>query len=717
VRKLVPQYFDDLDGLPVTEDELKTRSLTVDGVPFVLDLRASNSTLLDDALRPFLSVANRADEGQLADEAPPFIAGGQLLSADVPVLCPACFGFYSNRASLRDHTRKVHDQALAEIEHDRGFTQAATPDQIAIAEAKQFACPRCGYVAVAQGDLDSHAVKHFPVSGRQAAPQPEPPEPPEPEEAAPKEPPADVAPEATADELVQEAVAATEAAVLADQEPPVTDKEIDETFKYHCDAPGCDFKHYSPSSLGVHKKFKHGVEGSSEGTAYRRGEDPRNTGRLASDPLVCPECAAEGVHFRANAAQGLGAHRRAKHGRTGQSWTALKYQATHEVAAPEPAPEPQVQPLAPSVVAGPEPIVGAYEFMCEVPGCDFPGTDRAQTYRGHQRMKHGIGGKSSAEMFADRKRQAAEVKAAKERHAAERLAREQAEAAALLADQQASAAEQLVNEQAEADAEVAKPHGKKRVDLGSLTDDVLGGPRLTIVPGVNVPAGPGKRTKLDPRILSDKLAEPEPGEFDWTALGDRLEEASQVARQHLRKGIPPAMRYTYYPDLFSIEGMDLDIVDSCLREPERVEVAPETFEKHYTILRFYKGDCLVALGMRTPNQPQVIAAYHGSLLANDTHRVNHTGGGGKREQAGLPKNARETANRLQAKGASIELVEGSTTATVTYKDNDLGKISVGPATAKEVAQSDYQRSIRRIEAIDRRAAADRRVAPRGLTQS
>lgn len=584
MRKLVPQFYDDLDGNAVTEDDLRARSLVVDGVAYTLDLRTTNSQLLDEALAPFLKVAS---PDTAVDDYP----------ADVALL------------------------------------------------------------------------------DRPAAPPPEPPE----EPAAPQ-------PALEVDEGPK--------APLAEPEPPAAEPlaDLPEAFELlqkpddgltHCDYPGCDFSHQRAASVGVHKKFRHGITGTSDSQAYRRGQQPERLQQKTSqvdDPLACVHCASQGIHWRAAAPQGLGVHLRFKHGVVGESRATQHRRGEGK----------------------PEPVGATYAYMCEVPGCDFPGTDRIQTFRTHQRMKHGIGGKSSAEIMNERRAKAAEVQAAKERHAAERRAAEA--------------------EPAPAPTDVAQPHGKPSMDKAmtklrdGLAEEVTGGGKLKLVttpqeikPGIHV-SGTGKGAKRnDGVILSDELAKPEPGEFDWASLGDSLEAASQVARSHLRNGIPPSMRFTYYPDLLGIEGLDLDIVEAALRYPERVEVAPETFEKRYTILRFHKGDCLVALGMRTPNQPQVIAAYHGSLLANDTHRVNHTGSGGRRAQAGLPRTARDTMNRLQARGAQLIQKDGAATAEVRYKGNDLGKISTGAATPRDTAESDYQRAVRRMDAVDRRAGANRRV--------
>jgi hypothetical protein len=140
---------------------------------------------------------------------------------------------------------------------------------------------------------------------------------------------------------------------------------------------------------------------------------------------------------------------------------------------------------------------------------------------------------------------------------------------------------------------------------------------------------------------------------------------------------------------------------------QRVEIRPESWdkEKRYPILGFHKGDCMVVVGMRQPSTPRVIAAYWTSLLVGRPARVNRHGGGGAKKKVGLPSTPTATISRLTGMGAEIEGDPVlSKTVKVTYKGQDLGKISCGAVT-KSVVESDYQRCLRKMQAIDRRQEA------------
>jgi hypothetical protein len=93
----------------------------------------------------------------------------------------------------------------------------------------------------------------------------------------------------------------------------------------------------------------------------------------------------------------------------------------------------------------------------------------------------------------------------------------------------------------------------------------------------------------------------------------------------MKNGVPAAIRYTYK-------------------------------DKRYPVLGFHRGDVQVILGLRQPMTPKVIAAYATSLLAHDTHRVGHTGGGGSgRSVSGLPFNPRQATTQPGARGAHAQL--------------------------------------------------------------
>jgi hypothetical protein len=59
-------------------------------------------------------------------------------------------------------------------------------------------------------------------------------------------------------------------------------------------------------------------------------------------------------------------------------------------------------------------------------------------------------------------------------------------------------------------------------------------------------------------------------------------------------------------DVLATTGFVTEDVDAALRNPSRVEIRPESWEKtkRYPVLAFYRGDVQVILGMRTPTKPR-----------------------------------------------------------------------------------------------------------------
>jgi hypothetical protein len=188
-------------------------------------------------------------------------------------------------------------------------------------------------------------------------------------------------------------------------------------------------------------------------------------------------------------------------------------------------------------------------------------------------------------------------------------------------------------------------------------------------------------------------------------------ELDSTAYQLLVKcmnGLPDEYGYDYKDDVLATAGFQHEDVDSALRNPDRVEIRPESWdkEKRYPILGFYRGDVCAILGMRIPAKPRVIAAYWQSLMLADTHRVGRVGGGGSKKQTGLPTRPTAAIERLRAKGAEIpDPGPDEKPVTVMYHGQDLGKISTDRKTSKATVQSAYQRMLRKIEAIDRREAS------------
>ena len=203
-----------------------------------------------------------------------------------------------------------------------------------------------------------------------------------------------------------------------------------------------------------------------------------------------------------------------------------------------------------------------------------------------------------------------------------------------------------------------------------------------------------------PPFTSESVTVPGSGkaDFDWDSISD-LEGACHALCVRFRSGLPTAIGYSYLPDVLAMEGMNVDSVDASLRQPEYVEVAGESYDKKFPVLRFRRGDAMTVLGLREPTEPKVIAAYWGSKLAHDTYRVNHTGGGGAKASTGLPGTVKAMLKQLRATGCLIEEADEKA-VPVSYHGQDLGKVTVGLAP-KAVVQSDYQRIVRRMHAVDR----------------
>jgi hypothetical protein len=173
-------------------------------------------------------------------------------------------------------------------------------------------------------------------------------------------------------------------------------------------------------------------------------------------------------------------------------------------------------------------------------------------------------------------------------------------------------------------------------------------------------------------------------------------------------GLPEEIGFDYKDDVLATAGFVEEDVIAAVRNPQRVEIRPESWdkEKRYPILGFTKGDVQVIMGMRTPTKPRVIAAYWTSLLQADSYRVDRHGGGGRKKSTGLPTNPGTSMSRLKTMGCEIEGDPLKDKAVkVTYRGQDLGKITCGAAVPKLTVQSDYQRTLRKMQAIDRREEA------------
>jgi hypothetical protein len=105
--------------------------------------------------------------------------------------------------------------------------------------------------------------------------------------------------------------------------------------------------------------------------------------------------------------------------------------------------------------------------------------------------------------------------------------------------------------------------------------------------------------EVDPEVIRN---------FDWDQVN--LDQTVIKLRDLMRNGVPQAIRYTYSDDVLALYGVDMNLLEA-LRQPERVEIRPESFDKakRYPVLGFHRGDVTVILGLRQPVTPKVIAAY------------------------------------------------------------------------------------------------------------
>jgi hypothetical protein len=254
---------------------------------------------------------------------------------------------------------------------------------------------------------------------------------------------------------------------------------------------------------------------------------------------------------------------------------------------------------------------------------------------------------------------------------------------------------------------VAAPKSKLRtkVELKALAALLNNGvvtekpapPPITVVQAPPRPA-PVDETRQSPMPAADVIRN-----FDWDKVD--LDATAIKLRDLMKDGVPDAIRYTYKDDVLLVFGLTTELMDGALRQPERVEIRPESFDKdkRYPVLAFHRGDVQVILGLRQPVTPRVIAAYAISRLQHDTHRVGYTGGGGSKGDKGLPTTPRQVVTRLRAQGAKVELnpLQEGSPVEVFYQDKSVGKISTG-TVPRATCQSDYQRVLRRMAAMDSR---------------
>jgi transcriptional regulator with XRE-family HTH domain len=248
-------------------------------------------------------------------------------------------------------------------------------------------------------------------------------------------------------------------------------------------------------------------------------------------------------------------------------------------------------------------------------------------------------------------------------------------------------------------AQTVVPHGPDELamKLAQLKHFGIGGEH-------GVPKAAAKAATADLHPTGREVWTSVPGE-GWD--DSELEATAYQLLVKCMNGLPDEIGFDYKEDVLATAGFVEEDVIAAVRSPQRVEIRPESWdkEKRYPILGFTRGDVQVIMGMRQPNKPRVIAAYWTSLLQQDNYRVNRHGGGGSKKAEGLPTTVGASVTRLRSRGCEIpEWGPDEKPIHVTYKGQDLGKITVGAKT-KMVIQSDYQRCLRKMQAIDRREGA------------
>jgi len=59
-RREITQYFDDIDGTPLTDDQVNSVRFSVDGSNYVIDLSEDNATRFLELLAPYVEAARPA---------------------------------------------------------------------------------------------------------------------------------------------------------------------------------------------------------------------------------------------------------------------------------------------------------------------------------------------------------------------------------------------------------------------------------------------------------------------------------------------------------------------------------------------------------------------------------------------------------------------------------------------------------------------------------
>lgn len=195
-----------------------------------------------------------------------------------------------------------------------------------------------------------------------------------------------------------------------------------------------------------------------------------------------------------------------------------------------------------------------------------------------------------------------------------------------------------------------------------------------------------------------------PGQNPDSWTGEQFEQNAWRLQARISKGVGPDMALKFFDEVTALHGVDLDMVESVVRQADKVTVDGSTATRKYPVLHFQRGDVLVVVGFRQ-DTPLIMAAYFsgpGMSGIPTGHGNRGAGGGGARKATGLPTSVNAVVTRLRSCGAEVKEDPGGNTAEVWFAQQSLGKIQTGIRATKDTCRSDYQRCIRKIDSIQQK---------------